>query len=492
MLSLAAVLLVGLACIMASCIIYAVHMHDPLMNGLTVYFVSYYDPLPEVVTLLFAALVTVCTECVGFVHGIALRSALISENRHHFNTNARLFTATRKQRWASPNGALSNTVMAVLLILSSVTATCILTALNYPHHIFAVNMVPLTTLGVSLILQVLVTMLALRMTPIYTWNNNAFQTLSILLHRRMIHRVIGRCMCSASDPQDHTLCPQSPSLSLPSAWQARRDVRKVIILMWLLTGAIALCGVASFSAAKLASPSRSHYVVWLFGSGIEDAFTSLEFYSPSTPVLWIFTLGLLFILQGPLAITLHQAGVVTNVLHDEHVWRRAATKTGSTLEMSVLNTSTSPYNLLLLVSKPFLHWMMSLANFVDITPTNFSSLLKETGLYFPQGIQVVFWASRYWNLSIALAVLTSVLTILALRRPRGLQPSAYGHFQTLANLIDEWPEEAGGNERIYWGHKGEYEGPEGPDDEWEIGEKWYHAGTSGKPLESIKMNAIYA
>ncbi|KAG2351593.1 hypothetical protein BDR07DRAFT_1616840 [Suillus spraguei] len=38
-----------------------------------------------------------------FVHGIALRSALASESRLHFNTNLRLLSAARG--WYNPNGA---------------------------------------------------------------------------------------------------------------------------------------------------------------------------------------------------------------------------------------------------------------------------------------------------------------------------------------------------------------------------------------------------
>ncbi|KAJ8594486.1 hypothetical protein M405DRAFT_808898, partial [Rhizopogon salebrosus TDB-379] len=38
-------------------------------------------------------------------------------------------------------------------------------------------------------------------------------------------------------------------------------------------------------------------------------------------------------------------------------------------------------------------------------------------------------------------------TVVALSRPRGPQPAAYGHLQTLANLVDEW------SPVMWWGHK---------------------------------------
>lgn len=50
---------------------------------------------------------------------------------------------------------------------------------------------------------------------------------------------------------------------------------------------------------------------------------------------------------------------------------------------------------------------------------------------------------------IALAVFSAFFTFLATRRPRNPQPATYGHIQTLANLIDNWPP----NMRMWWGHK---------------------------------------
>lgn len=52
----------------------------------------------------------------------------------------------------------------------------------------------------------------------------------------------------------------------------------------------------------------------------------------------------------------------------------------------------------------------------------------------------------------AIAVLlASFATYLALRRPKGPQPSAYGNLDQLINMIDDWG--AGAKSRIYWGDK---------------------------------------
>jgi hypothetical protein len=52
-------------------------------------------------------------------------------------------------------------------------------------------------------------------------------------------------------------------------------------------------------------------------------------------------------------------------------------------------------------------------------------------------------------LSAALLLLAAGNTYIATRQPRGCQPAAYGHLQTLADLIDDW------SPVMWWGHKGD-------------------------------------
>jgi hypothetical protein len=55
--------------------------------------------------LAFNLIVTFCTESVGFVHCISLRSALASESRLRYNTSLRLLTLVRG--WCYPNLTVS-------------------------------------------------------------------------------------------------------------------------------------------------------------------------------------------------------------------------------------------------------------------------------------------------------------------------------------------------------------------------------------------------
>lgn len=61
--------------------------------------------------------------------------------------------------------------------------------------------------------------------------------------------------------------------------------------------------------------------------------------------------------------------------------------------------------------------------------------------------------SQFFYLAMATCAFTLVNTYLALDSPSGPQPAAYGHLQTLADLIDYWPPRTG---RIWWGDKTAY------------------------------------
>lgn len=86
---------------------------------------------------------------------------------------------------------------------------------------------------------------------------------------------------------------------------------------------------------------------------------------------------------------------------------------------------------------------------------------------------VGIYTAQIWNLCIALFVFACFFTLFALYRPRGPQPAAYGHIQTLANLVDEW------SPVMWWGHK-QNQVP------------YCHAGTSDHPLPDVKMDCVYA
>ncbi|EIW81699.1 hypothetical protein CONPUDRAFT_143427 [Coniophora puteana RWD-64-598 SS2] len=463
----------GAAFVISGAVDLASHKNDSGPASQRVVAMSF-ESLPEVLTLFLSFLVTITTEAIGYVHGVTLRSALTEENRLHFNNKARLFTATRKRRITGPNGLYCNILTAALFILSTVSATCIFTKQSDDNALL-VSLVPMITLGICLVVQALIAAYGLHTTRIITWDSTALGTTLALSRLRIIHHTKGRCMCNVTHLGSGP-CPLKPSPSQPSAWQARRDVRVTMISMWILTGVCAgFGGIFMYNSSPYLGDIAPTGWTLIARPGSPSASVFLH---NTEGQVWFSLFGLLSIIQGSLALALHQAGNVASALRDEQVWRETTSAKGSPLETSIIRAILSPPYLLLLASKPILHWMMSLANTVVIGLENPGELAWH---------YVYLNAYQYWNLSIAAAVLSAVFTVLVLLRPRGPQPAAYGHFQTLANLIDEWPDQGDEQSRLFWGHKGEYK-EELDDDVKTV----FHAGTSEKPLETVRIGETYA
>ncbi|KAH7924929.1 hypothetical protein BV22DRAFT_1129436 [Leucogyrophana mollusca] len=198
----------------------------------------------------------------------------------------------------------------------------------------------------------------------------------------------------------------------------------------------------------------------------------------STIPFWLLVFCNIALTQGSLTLVLHCSEVIANVARDESTWRAATSKSGALMTCSSFLTSVlgSWLNIILLLAKPALHWMFGLCLIVE------GSVLSQEGpvpapggggRLLLQEAAIRMNVVQIMNLSLAIIILAIVFTIVAARRPRGPQPAAYGHIQTLANLIDEW------SPVMWWGHK-------------EDGIPYCHAGTSNHPLPDVKMDRVYA
>ena len=144
---------------------------------------------------------------------------------------------------------------------------------------------------------------------------------------------------------------------------------------------------------------------------------------------------------------------------------------GASLRASPFTSAALSWpSLILFTSKATLHWLLG------------QSLVPSVSRSGDYGSYVVFNMAYgrllvYMIMAFFLAVFA---TILACRRPTGPQPAAWGHVQTLANLIDEW--EVGWDGRLWWGDKGC--GKDGV----------RHAGTSGDKgrLGKIMLGTVYS
>ncbi|KAG1882516.1 hypothetical protein F4604DRAFT_1990918 [Suillus subluteus] len=426
----------------------------------------------EILALTLNTIVMLCTESIGFVHGISLRSALASESRLRFNTNLRLLTAARG--WCNPNGVLLNGISAVLLILSYSSASLVacldLQITSGAFEGIAIAGLPLIILGVVLLLQVMIALSGMRAVKILTWSSSPFDLTATLVHHTQLTPATLRCMRPASDLD--TYGPAKPSEIQPSAWHAHPSIRKVVISLWAIVAACA--GWAALvmyiwdksPSLKVYSPHALTLQTWSFFSNWMNNQLNFIFYNmPGVNIgTWILLFVNVAVIQGPLTLGLHCSELIANAIRDERQWRYATGRKG-------LRTATNPVKaifihpicLVLFAAKPFLHWMFGLS--LATSAIAYDEKLIE--------LSVIMCTAQIWNLCIALFIFSCFFTFVALRRPRGPQPAAYGHVQTLANLVDEW------SPVMWWGHK-------------EDGIPYCHAGTSDHPLPDVKMDCVYA
>ncbi|KAG1873098.1 hypothetical protein F4604DRAFT_1904081 [Suillus subluteus] len=427
----------------------------------------------EILSLTLNLIVTLCTESIGFVHSISLRSALASESRLRCNTNLRLLTTVRG--WYNPNGALLNGILAVTLIMSY-SSTSLVIGLNYQvmpgmsskaEEGVAIAAAPLLILGVALFLQVMIALSGMRAVKILTWSSSPFDLTAALVHHTQLTPATLQCMRCVSDLDTYG-GPAKPPEIQPSAWHAHPSIRKVVISLW---GIVAACTVWAALVTYIwgksfgGGVSSSGVLIPQTWSFLPNGVDSIQYVMlGGNSGMWILLFVNMAVIQGPLTLGLHCSELIANVIRDERQWRCATGRKGlKTATNPVKTMFTHPICLVLFVTKPFLHWMFGLAfNIGDIAQQGQLEILS-----------VIMNTTQIWNLCIALFIFACFFTFVALRRPRGPQPAAYGHVQTLANLIDEW------SPVMWWGHK-------------EDGIPYCHAGTSDHPLPDVKMDCVYA
>jgi hypothetical protein len=314
----------------------------------------------EIMALTLNIIVTLCTESIGLVHGIALRSALSSESRLHFNTNLRLLTAARG--WYNPNGVLLNGISAVLLIISYSSASLVVisdyeysapTSLPYAEGI-ALAGIPLLTLGVALLLQVTIALSGMRAVKILTWSSSPFDLTAALLHHTQLTPTTLQCMRCVSD-LDTEGGPAKPSEIQPSAWHAHPSIRKVVIFLWVIIAACVgwaalVTWISHFNSDAVPLTTKT----WSFL--LNESSSYIEYFIPGVSIgAWILLFVNMAVVQGPLTIGLHCSDLIANVIRDEKQWRCATGRKGLRTAMNPVTTIfTHPICLVLVIAKPFL------------------------------------------------------------------------------------------------------------------------------------------
>ena len=310
----------------------------------------------ELVSLGINLLVTLCTEATGFVHNVALRAALASEQRLVFNTNLRLLSAAGGI--FNPNGKLFNGFMALLLVLSYSSSVLVtLEVAIDPREggrgttlIFISNK-PLIVLAVTLALQVFIAVLAMVLANIRTWSSSPFDITAALVHHTQIIPVHGRCMHGVKDASKYG--PLSPRKKQPSACRSHSSIRKVIIALWFL---VAACFTWGFYMAHISAGNIFKvFTSWTFFSGAQSYVVTypIPLHGKMAWFYWIIFYLCIIAIQAWMTFALHCSELVANVIRDEKVWRCATTAKGAKVSTNPLAAVYGSWlNIMLLFAKP--------------------------------------------------------------------------------------------------------------------------------------------
>jgi hypothetical protein len=459
-------------------------------GGSCVYPTSLTAASARAVSFLINILLALFTDALGYIHTISLRWALFREGRLDFNTNNRLLSSTRRSMsnwWPTNLLALSSLILcyaSTSQIFIKGTRSTDLHSTTTEEGIF-VNGIAIFALGLGLTGQAVIATWCMiadsRSIP--TWSSNPLTNTLAYMHEGLPHRS-GRCMISVHESRIGYSKATRPSPAQYSAKSVTRSVLYIVMLVWILACLIfiwTLALVVSCRSSVLHSGNQFRFstswsTVWASSTQLSNDQTISMNMQTSHSISFAaqIILGILFTfaIQASQTVSLHCIELIVNMTRDEATWRQASvhSKGASLASHGFIAASSSVPNLVLFFSKAILHWLLGQCLMVSFTFSGNSHSSYNFDMVY---IRVAI----YGCVVTALAIFA---TYLVVKRPRGPQPASWGHFQTLADLIDDWSLDPSG--KLWWGDKGA------------AGDGIRHAGTSMRKEElgDIMMDAVYA
>ena len=446
------------------------------------------------IPLVLATIVTFCSESLGLVHTTSLRWALWREGRLHFNTNLRLMTqahSSKPNRWAVNLYAIFVTALTYAAA-GQIFFTNLYTMASHPEKLnlsFSVPALAAMTFGLFSQAAIATWSFLVMRHHVPTWSTNPlnvalackYQGLKSRPNRTLVsyHKIRDKSNASFQHPIPHR---RQPSLAA-----SRLSAVRVTVLLWAVVLAAliwASCtlgiGQQSQDVSQGAGTSALHrgkVIIWTSS------------WSSSTQLRWtvvLFGIAFTFATQLIFTFALHCTELLVNATRDERVWRKASdhlkakvstgaqykrkmkTKGAAIDSNAIKEACTAWETVTLFMFKTAIHWA-----FGESVQVRFD----EDG-----NTNIVIWANALVLLLVFLFGIAVFGTYLCCRRPSGPQPVAYGHTQTLVDLIDDWGKE---DELLYWGDKGHV----ARDKDGEI----RRAGTAGRSegVGWIRMDARY-
>jgi len=404
--------------------------------------------------------VTLLNDSMGYIHNCALRWSLQREGKLEFNSNLRLLTASRYSR---ANGIMANTLHILGITLSYGSTSLIFLSLNpelarllgksHDRSDTAgmhINPVALLTLGFGILLQAIIATWAFKKTDIPTWSSNPLDVARACVfegpHGHKVEPRVGRCMMGAdlakSDAQ-----ARYPQSKQPTMFKTNSRVPYILFLLCVVPVLSAIWGGVVLDFIKKGRRTgilgRSWALLPIF-TGTTDSNCSSSHCTDGTSVLnvgWSASNGtagtfggvlVVAAFQAAVSLSLHCAELIVNLSRDEEIFRELISPKGTNNRYNSITAALTSWQALFLFAlKAGVHWIFGLA----------INLQYQLGvnMYPPQ----VFYLAGFTLITFAFGM------YLALRRPRGYLPVSYGHIQTIADIIDEWPEAS----CMFWGEK---------------------------------------
>ncbi|KAF3395224.1 hypothetical protein DPV78_009055 [Talaromyces pinophilus] len=465
-------------------------------------------------TLCLNTTANVLLDFIGHIHATTLRWALVQENRLQMNSNLRFFCSSKT---CFPNKWYMNAISLVGFIitfgaLTSVTVDakvvsgCSLKEGTQDDMTFYqtdryqdgldFNGAGIIALGFGILLQTFVSTYAIsKSTFVATWSSDPLTNAKACHDYHVSTSAFTSLQCSniprgprsesiSAGPVSGMTVGRAPELHLPDIMAPSSTHSQI--------ASKCTCRHITDSFPRERQPSmlsilpnacRIRYILWSFfgafaiWSGTLVAIdykidnlknldnTSDEWkhfgnqyfsYADGSRLLRQDFIGLLIqtCVQSFICFSLHCIELLFNVSRDETVWRKAASVGIKTNPSPIKSFTNNWQSLVLMTSKSLIQWIFGYAFRADVLITmDLLPLVTMAGLYLT----------------------LSIFTECVIRhRPKGPQPVTYGDIQRLSFLIDEWDHDV-----LFWGDKGE------------VANGIRKAGTAGRPLSDIRLNAPY-
>ncbi|KAG8863470.1 hypothetical protein FRB96_008210 [Tulasnella sp. 330] len=201
-------------------------------------------------SLSFTALVTICTEATGYVHGTTLKWGPAGEGRLKSNANLRLFSAMKGA--LSANGLIVANLFAISTIFSYAVSSSILLHEEYfpwekrasTIRVSIISFLPPIVPGVTLILQSVLGLVAFHNTHVPTWSSSPLDVVSALVnHNYLKHRSKAMHAFCLKDRQLQYRPYSSFVASAVIVGTSHRTVPLIICVVWGAAVAWAVFGV---------------------------------------------------------------------------------------------------------------------------------------------------------------------------------------------------------------------------------------------------------